>query len=418
MRLSLLIERLSKSGDGVASHQGRAVFVAGVAVGETVEVELVEGGKALRGELVRVEKASPARREPPCPLADRCGGCSWLHLEEAEQRKQKEEIVLGSLEHVAGLERESLERSPIVSASAALGVRRRATLHPQDGKLGFFGRRSHEHVAVERCPALTPRLTSLPGALAEALGSHLKGIEEVRLLEAGGRVSISLHLEGKVKPKLREAAEALVRGALVDGVVLAGGEGQGAPELVGEPTLRDAGVFVRPDGFAQAGVEVNAALVARAVELLDVRGGEAVLELFSGNGNFTFPLAERAGQVVAVESAALSVQLAQKAAREKKVSTVRFMQGDAEKMVDGLIREAARFDRLLVDPPRTGAPGLERWASRLLVERLVYVACDPVSLARDAKALVGQGYRAEALALFDLFPQTHHVEAVMAFARG
>ncbi|MEW6431962.1 MAG: TRAM domain-containing protein [Myxococcota bacterium] len=417
-RLELVIERLSKSGEGVAELSGRAVFVPGALPGETVLAEVSDTGRALRAELLAILKASLARRAPMCGKATECGGCDWMHVAEDEQVAWKESIVVSALEHLGGVAPGSYERLATIRSPRVLGYRRRATLHPTRGRLGFFGKRSHTRVEIDECPALSDSLAAMPRLLADALGPASRELDEVRLLECEGRVAVSLHAKAQLKPKHRQALEALVRDGVIDGGVLVPGEGRGALETVGEPVLEEDGVLHRPDGFAQANAEVNRALVRHTVELLDLTGGEAVLELYSGNGNFTFPIAERAGSVLAVESAGVSVMLAQAAARKRGAANVRFVQGACEKIAEGLVKEAKRFDRLLLDPPRAGAPGVGLWASRLLVSRVVYVACDPASLARDAAELVANGFRLLALQVFDLFPQTRHVEAVVAFARG
>jgi 23S rRNA (uracil1939-C5)-methyltransferase len=416
-RLELTVERLSKSGDGVAQHGGRAVFVSGALPGEQVLAELTETGRVLRAEVVEVLTASPARRTPPCALASTCGGCDWLHVQEATQLEQKQQIVVSALEHLGKLDSSSYALLPTVTSSEPLGYRRRAVLHPAQGALGFFGRGSHTRVRVDACPALTKPLTDLPGRVAGLLGGALKDVEAVHLLECEGRVALSLHVAERPRPRHREVLELLVRDGVVDGAVLLPGAGKGGPELFGQPVLEENGVLHRPDGFAQANAQVNRALVSQAVDLLDLQVQLTVLELYSGNGNFTLRLAECAGRVVAVESSAVSVQLAQEALRRRKTEGVRLVQGDCEKFAAGLVSEGQRFDRLLLDPPRTGAPGIGTWASKLRVARVVYVACDPASLARDAAELVRAGFAPVALQLFDLFPQTHHIEAVMAFAR-
>lgn len=418
MKLELVIERLSKSGDGVAHHSGRAVFVAGALPTERVLVEVDLDARVLVGELLETLSVSSERRAPPCPVADRCGGCDWLHLNEDAQLREKTEIVVSTLEHVGGLERGAYELLPVVKSPQPLATRRRATLHPAGAGFGFHGRRSHERVEVKSCPALTAPLAGFPGRLSTGFGANtLKELDEVRLLECDGRVAVSLHFKAQLRPRHREQVEALIRDGLIDGAVLHPGEGRGQSELFGDPVLEEEGVLHRPDGFAQANAAVNRRLVQAAVELLEAQPSSRVLELYSGNGNFTFRLAPLAGQIVAVESHALSVSLAQKAALARGASNVRFVQGDSEKIARGLAGEAERFDRLLVDPPRAGAPGVGTWASSLLVSRVVYVACDPASLARDAKDLLAHGFRPLALQLFDLFPQTHHVEALMAFTR-
>ncbi len=401
----------------MAHLEGRAVFVAGALPGETVEAELSESGKALHGEVVKVLLASAARREPMCGLATTCGGCDWMHVDEATQLEQKQHIVVSALQHLAGLGPQAYALLPTVASAAVMGYRRRAVLHPVQGRLGLFGHRSHQRVVVDRCPALTTALQGLPGQLADALGPALKDVDEVHLLECEGRVAISVHLTGQPRAKHREGLELLVRNGKIDGAALVPGAGKGGVETFGRPALEEDGVLYRPDGFAQANAEVNRSLVRQVLELLDPTASSTVLELYSGNGNFTFRLATRSAQVLAVESSAVSVQLAQEASRRAGVANVRLIQGDCEKIAEGLVREGARFDRLLLDPPRTGAPGVGRWASKLLATRVVYVACDPASLARDTKELLREGFSPIALQLFDLFPQTRHIEAAMAFSR-
>lgn len=417
-RLELSIERLSKSGDGVAQVGGRAVFVPGTVPGDRVLAEVFEQGKIVRGEVLELLTPGPGRRMPVCPLAERCGGCDWMHLTEDTQHRYKEEIVVSALEHLGGIAPDAYELLPFVFSPMPYNARRRAVLHPVKGRLGYFGKRSHTHVEVDLCPALTPPLESLPGELADALGTALKDVEEVHLLEVAGAVAIALQTKGALRPKHREVAQALLDDEVVAGVVLAPGGGKGSPEFVGAPVLEDDGVLYRPDAFAQANADVNRPLVEHAVAQLDAGPDDAVLELYSGNGNFTFPLAAAAGSVLAVESSTVSLGLAQQAARKQGFGNVRFVAGDCEKIARGLVKESRRFDRVLLDPPRTGAPGIGEWASRLLPSRVVYVACDPGALARDAADLLAHGFAPRTVRLFDLFPQTRHVEVVMSFTRG
>lgn len=416
-RTHLTIERLSKSGDGVAQFEGRAVFVAGAFAGETVSADITRVGSVLRAQLVEIVTPSVDRRAPPCALASTCGGCPWLQLTPGAQLLAKEEIVRSTLWHVGGLSLEGVKVLPSFASPRTMGYRRRATLHPVQGRLGFFGRRSHQRVVVDVCPALTEPLQHVPSLLSDALSTVLKEVEEIRLLECEARIALSVHLKGPLRSKIGEAIDPLIREGLIAGALIVPKEGKGGVVTLGVPVLEDEGVWHRPDGFAQANAQVNHALVARSVSWLELEATPSVLELYSGNGNFTLPLAQKASHVTAIEASAVSVHLAQHAAKTRQVTNVRFVQNDAEKSADGLVREGARFDRLLLDPPRVGAPKVATWAARLLVTRVVYVACDPASLARDAASLIAQGFRAESLQLFDLFPQTHHIEAVMAFSR-
>ncbi len=258
----LTIERLSKSGDGVGHLGGRSVFVDGVLPGERVKVNITEIGRVLRGELVEIVKRSADRRTAACAVADRCGGCDWLHVSEQVQRAQKVEIVLSALEHLGGFDRAAFKLLPTIESPKSLGYRRRAVIHPVGQRFGYFRRGSHDKIEVDRCPALTKPLQSLPTAIAELLGTAINEVDQAHLLEAGGSTAVSLHLKGAVKAKSREKAEAISRTGI--GVVLVPTKGQS--ETFGKVELLDGEVRVRPDAFVQANAEVNAKLVTAALD--------------------------------------------------------------------------------------------------------------------------------------------------------
>jgi 23S rRNA (uracil1939-C5)-methyltransferase len=419
----LQIERLSQLGEGVGTHEGHAVFVAGAFPGERVHARIEQVGRVRRGELLSLLTPSPARRAPPCPVSETCGGCDWLALDESAQRAAKEEIVLSTLEHLGGLSRDAFELLPMAFAGPTLGYRRRAVLHVFREGLGFFGRRSHTHVPIERCPALVAPLAELPGRLAPLLASARKDLAELHLLASGDAVAAALFAKAALKPKLRDLGATLIREHGFQGVILIPKDGPS--EQLGDPILsapaplrEDTRLFLRPDAFSQASAEANALLVRTALELAAPEPKGRALELYAGNGNFSLALAARVQALLAVEASPLSSGLGQRAAREGRVENLRFVQGDAAKVAQGLIREGERFELLLADPPRTGAPGIGDWAQRLAVQRVVYVACDAAALARDARGLVAAGFTPERLRLVDQFPQTHHVEAVMSFTRS
>ncbi|RKH74496.1 class I SAM-dependent RNA methyltransferase [Corallococcus aberystwythensis] len=422
--IELTIERLGQLGEGVASWEGRTVFVPGAFPGDTVRVHLEVQGKVLRGLLGQVLTDGAERVVSRCVYSDACGGCDWLELSVPAQRSAKQEIVLSTLEHLGRLKRSDFAVRPLMVAPRDWGYRRRAVLHGVGkGALGYFGRRTHERIPVDVCPALTPVLMALPGKLPPLLKPLAKDTEEVLLLAEGDKAAFAVNLSGPVTARHLEAAEAAVRALRLEGAVLVPKEG--SARLIGRPVLRslsplrpEVPVYLRPDAFAQAHAEANVGLVTAALYELGAKETDSVLELYSGNGNFTFPLAGTAGPVLGVESSPVGVELAQRSAREGGVANVRFIQGDARKVCDGLVAEGRSFDLCLADPPRAGAPGLAKWMRALNVRRVVYVACDPASLARDAAGLVEAGYKPVALQVVDMFPQTHHVEAVMSFERG
>ena len=408
----------------MARWNDRALFVPGALPGERVRVVPgVEGRavKAQRGRLEEVLRQSPERVSPGCPLAGTCGGCDWLHLAPGAQRREREAAVRAALERLGGLDLSGVEWLPTLVAGD-LGTRRRADLTWTGSALGYLHRRSHAPVPVEHCPAMVGPLAALPGQLAPLLRPLGRGLKAVRLLADGPRVSVALELDGAIAPRAREVALAVVRSG-VRGVVLV--PGRGASEDVGRPTLRtpaplrpEVTLQLRPEAFAQAHGEGTPLLVERALAMLAPGPEDAALELYAGNGTFTFALAGRAASVLAVESSPLSVRLAVAASTEAHLGNVRFVQGEAEKVSRGLVKEGRRFDVLLADPPRTGSPGLGPLARDLGVRRVVYVACDPGALAGDAARLVAAGFKLTTLQLVDMFPGTHHSETLAAFDSG
>lgn len=420
-KVILQIESLAR-GEAIARHDGRVVFVEGAVPGDRVEVELQEEkGRSAKGQLLRVLEPSPHRRTPACPHADRCGGCQWLHVDEKAQAAAKEALFYGALERIGGVARTDLDARPIILSRAALGYRHRAKFHLRKRQLGFAARASHELVEIERCGLLTPPLQEALGRLKEAvreLGPP-PGSTDVSLATDGKRVSAAFH-GAKTSAAAVERAGQIRGRARLDGVLLV--PEAGPMKASGEVLLRHAAphapgvtLYGRADLFAQANLETNPELVRIALEALG--DAKQVLELHSGAGNFTFAMHASGRTITAVEYAADSLELARRSAREAKLDGIRFVQGDALKIAAGLAAEGARFDALLLDPPRTGARGIGAVAGALAVQTVVYVSCDPATLARDVRELVEAGFRPVEATPVDMFPQTFHVEGVVRLER-
>src|SRR5260370_23380378 len=356
------IERLSKSGQGVGRYQGRSLFVEGALPGERVKVEIAAGSKVLRGRLVEVLSPSTSRGRSVWPLSDRCGGCDWLHLDEVAQREAKLEIVLSSLEHLAGIARTDFQVLPIRACKEQMGYRRRAVMHPHAGQLCLHGRHSHELVPIQSCPALAPRLSALPGALGEKL-ANLKDAKAVHLLASDDSACFSLFLQGPILPSHLETCQRAVKELKLSGAVVVPEDGPA--RVIGEPTLPQhwgapadpeaEPLWIRPDSFAPASSEANAQLRASTVDLLAARPEERILELYCGNGNLTFSIAASGAEVLAVESSGASLELAR---RRKGVAAgrLRFIQGEVGRVGEGLVSEGAAFDARVAESRRSGGP--------------------------------------------------------------
>jgi 23S rRNA (uracil1939-C5)-methyltransferase len=421
--LELELDALAFGGAAVGrASDGRVVFVTGGAPGDRAEVCIDEvKANFARATLVRVLAAGPARVAPRCPLVDRCGGCQWQEVVIESQRAAKQEIVARALGRLGA------EVMPLVAATPPFGYRSRVRLAVAGGEgqsrelvvrgarsLGFSARRSHEIVDVPACPLLDPALEEailavrsvlLPVLLPGATVSALVGREGVHLALAGlGLVSRS---RGPVcKAAMKLLGQAHILGVLVEDEVVGVAD-------IDTATGDEPPFFGAADGFAQAsatGNQVLRRLVHEAVEALVPPGGR-LLELHAGDGNFTRDLVAR-GEVLAVEGVErATLRLRRNVPRAKVVCA------PVEEEVARLLARGARFNAVVLDPPRAGARELLPALARL-TERVVYVSCDPMTLGRDAAELAAFGLRPRRAVPVDLMPQTYHVETVCSFAAG
>ena len=401
-------------GDGLSRHEGQVVFTPGLAPGDRAEVSIVsDHGSYLRGEVVSVERAGPARCEAPCPLFERCGGCQWQHVDYAEQIAQKRTIVQGALR---GLE---VEEERFVAAPAPWGYRRRCRLAWRFGRegfeLGFRRARSRALVDVDRCPLLSPVLEAALSALREVLPKLLAAGDRgtlVLLADASEeRVQCSLRIDAGDMPD----ADALLLGPIVGSVVRAAAavEEAGCASI----DLHADGLQGRADAFAQANAAQDAALCAVVAEAVDELRPGRVVELHAGVGNLTRVLL---GKTSASERTLTAVELDGVAA-----GLLRAAYGDratirAERAEAALVRLAAAgeaLDLLVFDPPCEGCAELLGPTLTLAPSALLYVSCDPMTLARDLRRLVAGGYRIERVVGIDMMPQTYHVESVVLLRR-
>jgi 23S rRNA (uracil1939-C5)-methyltransferase len=366
------VTALAAGGDGVARDEGRVTFVPRTAPGDRVRVRLTKQTKSFaRAEVVEIVEPSRDRVVPPCPhFIAGCGGCTWQHVARSAQLAAKQQLVAGALRKL------NVPIEPIADPCPPYGWRRRARFHVAGGRLGLYRENTREVLPIDSCPQLEPPLDAVLRVLATPPDGEL-----VMLLGAGIVI-------GTEKPW--RGAEKLVGKAGIVGVV-AGEASYGKTRVEIEP-----GLVGGPWDFAQASTAGNAKLIELARTALGTGGG-TLLELHAGSGNLTRGFREDGWQVTTSDVAPGADLL-----------------GTADEV---LARVTGPFDAIVLDPPRTGAleavPGIAKHAPRTVV----YVSCDPATLARDADKLVGSGYRAERAWPVDLMPQTAHVEVVVRFTR-
>jgi 23S rRNA (uracil1939-C5)-methyltransferase len=396
--VDLTITELAAGGDGVGRLDGKVVFVAGTAPGERVRARVIEDHAGwARGELVEVMAPSRHRIAPRCPLAaDRsCGGCPWQHVARPTQLEAKATVVANALRKAVAA---GLLIQPIRAVTPDHGWRRRARLTWARGSgpratIGFHGPRSTKIVDVATCPQLEPALDRALAAvrrLAPALGQG----GELHLA-LGQRDEIHVVIEG---PCERSGAQALLGQAGIVGVTIDfGGKriGFGATAIEIDEAIAGAA-----DAFAQASEPGNRALGQEVRVALGAGADRTLLELYAGAGNLTRHARALGWQVTASDLIAPA----------RPLEGVEHLIGRAPEVLAAL--GGRRFDAVLIDPPRTGARDIiERLA--VLGERIVYVSCDPATLARDAQVLIDQGWMPVRAVPFDLMPDTAHVEVVL-----
>lgn len=422
----LEIERLAGDGRGIAFHEGRTWFVSGALAGEAVEARVLGArGKVVDARLERVLQASPERREAPCRYYERCGGCNLQHLPHDGQLTLKQRLLAEQLQRVAGVQPEQWA-APLVGPE--FGYRRRARIavrwDPKARQLevGFRAEASQDIVAIDECLVLVQPLQDIFRQLPSVLRSLSKpqALGHVELFSGTAQAVLVRH----VAPLPAEDQARLQAFCEQAGAQLwLQGDGEPAPVEAGQTlgfALEPWGLELawRPGDFVQVNAQVNTLMIEQALAWLAPQPEERVLDLFCGLGNFALPLAGQAREVVAVEGVQAMVERAEANARSNNVHNARFFQADLSQPLAGAGWAAEGFSAVLLDPPRDGAFEVVQGIARLKAKRLVYVSCNPATLARDAQVLVGQGYRLTRAGILDMFPQTAHVEAMALFEAG
>ena len=413
--LTVTVNDLDPFGQGVARHNGKALFVPGLLPQESAEVVLVEDKRQFaRAEVRRRRNDSPDRVTPVCPHFGVCGGCQQQHASIALQQQSKSAAL-------ARLMKRDVEE--IISASA-WGYRRRTRLSlnwqpkAQRLEMGFRKASGKEVINITRCPVLVPRLEALLIPLRQCL-SDLQGarhLGHVELVQAdNGPMIVLRHTAALVDADKQK----LERFSHSEGLMLyLAPESEILERVSGEaPWYSSDGLRLTfsPRDFIQVNDGVNQKMVATALAWLDVQAHERVLDLFCGMGNFTLPLATRAASVVGVEGVPSLVAKAQENAQQNGLHNVTFFHENLEDDVTTQPWARQGFDKILLDPARAGAAGVMQYIVKLAAKKVVYVSCNPATLARDSEALLNAGYQIQRLAMLDMFPHTGHLESMVLF---
>ncbi|WP_196137863.1 23S rRNA (uracil(1939)-C(5))-methyltransferase RlmD [Aliikangiella sp. G2MR2-5] len=426
------IESLSHEGRGVGRINGKTIFVDGALAGETVEAQYIyQRGKFDEAKTLNVISASPDRVEPPCENFAVCGGCSMQHLSSAAQIQHKESILKEQLAHFAKTEPEEwLEplQAELLAyrRKARLGVR--YVMKKERTLIGFREKYSNFLADIDHCPVLVKRVSDILMPLSELIDS-LQIRQFIPQIEVANGDDKTALIVRHLKPMPEEDCVKWVEFAKEHGlVVYLQPKGPKTVHRIWPLDDEESQLSYRlpefnvellqePLDFAQVNASINRKMVPYAIELLDVQPEDRVLDLFCGLGNFTIPLATRAKTVVGVEGVDEMVARGKQNAKHNQLDNVEFYQADLTKNLEEETWVNRDYNKVLIDPARSGALEVIENIVKFNPEKIVYVSCNPATLARDTGELVNRGYKLKKAGVMDMFPHTTHVESIALFEK-
>lgn len=426
-----VIEGLTTEGRGLVHINDKAVFVDGALPGEKVLIEYTgTTSKYNEAKVLEVIEASTDRVVAPCQHADICGGCSLQHLNTDKQIENKQTALLESLKYLGNVTPENVLDAitgPVVGYryKARLGVR---FVAKKDKVLvGFREKRSNFLALIEQCEVLHVRvghqLSSL-AALIYAMDAreHIPQIEVA--IDDKDVVLVFRHLQPLSEADSNKLIDFAKDNNFI--ILLQPGGHESVHNLYPEDfkslsyRLEDQQLQFNfeANDFTQVNPVINQKMINRTIDLLDLKDEEKVLDLFCGLGNFTLPLAQKAGVVIGIEGNQELVNKAKRNAELNSITNTEFHAVDLSVKLDNQRWLNQKYDKILLDPPRSGAMEMIHYLGKLGASRIVYVSCQPTTLARDAGALVNDyGYKLKAAGVMDMFPHTAHVESIAVFEK-
>ena len=424
------VTAFSHNGRGIARVKGKTLFIEDALPGEEVSFRFLRRRRYFdEAQAVEIIRAALERVTPRCAQYGVCGGCVLQHLDPAAQVVAKQQTLLDNLQRIGGIEPDDI-LPPLLGP--VWGYRRRARLSVHCGGPGRvrvgFTERHHPHVtATERCHVLDPMVGELITPLAKLIGtlSIAARLPQIEVAVGDSATVLLMRVLSPVSEQDKSMLAAFETRHRVH-IELQARAGMPGVPLSGKPARLhyrlsepEIDIDFQPMDFIQVNGEVNRKLVQLALHELDPQADDAVLDLFSGLGNFTLPLARVAATVTGLEGELGLVQRARANAEKNGLHNVGFEQADLFAAEQHSAWAKRKYARILLDPPRAGAREIIGLFPRFGAVKLVYVSCHPATLARDARILVeDQGWRLARAGVLDMFPHTAHVESIAVFERS
>lgn len=427
------IEKMAFGGSGFGHVDGKACFVPFTAPGDIARVRIMKEKRSyLEGELCQLVECSGQRANPLCPVFGACGGCNWQHLSYSDQIVAKEEIFAELLWRSGRVSRDRI--LPIIAAPEPFAYRSRIQLKVRcvagEPQIGFYRAGSHFVVNIPgKCAIVHPEINRLIACLRRVitLFPEKEKIPQIDVaIGSDGRAELVIHYIGTTNQEIIRHLKQYRHVLGGTGIFLQTGRKTTLVKISEEktvpltykvpnysfPDLPEILLSFKSGGFSQVNYQQNLALVETVCNWAGATGGERVLDIFCGNGNFSLPLAGKASHVYGVEDYAPSITIAGYNREANGFKNVSFACADAVSEISRMVATKDKFDVVLLDPPREGAAGVVRAIPALQPRAIIYVSCDPATLARDIGILKRLGYEVTKCRPVDMFPQTYHIESV------
>ncbi|MGC1454917.1 MAG: 23S rRNA (uracil(1939)-C(5))-methyltransferase RlmD [Nitrospirota bacterium] len=423
--LEVLIEKLVHGGSGLARlDTGQTVFVPGVLPGERIVVTIRKKRKGvLEAALVKVLTPSKDRIIPPCNGEIECTGATWPHIAYAAQLKYKQEILLDTLKKIGGIEPRRLLPMLPSPLTDHYRLRTQFNVRMKDNRqrIGFFRQGSYDLIEVNNAFLINPVIDRVLKNI-RSLSDELPLLTELHInASPTGEVHLLLFGDQPFIPAI-DAFFAELKRISPEVIGITGFEGRKKVSTLGRNQLTldvEGMTFKATEGnFFQVNWEQNRNMVKTVLDLTSLTGNETVLDLYCGIGNFSLPLAKKAKAVIGIESGYSAIEDAKANAELNSISNIEFIADDMQKGLKALIQRKLRADVIVLDPPRAGATlkTLERVLA-FVPQKIVYVSCNPSTLARDLKFFQLFGFHLDRLQPVDMFPYTYHIECVAEMVR-
>ncbi len=417
--MQIEIESLAFGGAGIAKKDGKVFFVIGGLPKDVLEINIIKDkGSYAEAVIANIIEPSPDRIEPNCPVFKLCGGCQLQNLTYPAQLREKEHILKETMGRIGGMHDAPLE--PIVSSPKEFGFRNKVTLsawfYKGQWHLGYNQKGSTRKVPIESCPIseeiVDKTITKISNVLS-SLGDPHFPLDKIHISSNGVKSQITLvPVHNRKGDTLKTLHRHLKRHTETENVSIAGiGETEFEFSILGNKFI------TTPSAFTQVNSSINELMINTVLEWAELNENTTVLDLYSGIGNFSIPLARASKEVLGIEISKNSVKLANKNAELNSVKNIVFQNASSEDAIAILNDQEEKFDLVVLDPPREGAKEIIDGLVKLDPEKIIYVSCDPATLARDLKKLDVLDYKVIKIRPFDMFPQTFHIESITMLSK-